>query len=100
MRFRLDSVRLLDDIKGSLVDGITLNVASDDLNPQLGGFINELIGKASEHDTLGALSFNIFSPRYNRKVTMRSAKKIPLTRHTVQELRDMDIEFEVNRHHS
>ena len=100
VRFRLDSVRLLDDIKGSLVDGITLNVASDDLNPQLGGFINELIGKASEHDTLGALSFNIFSPRYNRKVTMRSAKKIPLTRHTVQELRDMDIEFEVNRHHS
>lgn len=75
VRFRLDSVRLLDDIKGSLVDGITLKVADDMLTPEFGGIINDIIGRSS--DNLGSLSFNIFSPRYNRKIVMRSAKKIP-----------------------
>ncbi len=97
VRFRLDSVRLLDDIKGSLVDGITLKVADDMLTPEFGGIINDIIGRSS--DNLGSLSFNIFSPRYNRKIVMRSAKKIPLTRATLQALDDNDIEYEVHRIH-
>lgn len=67
------------------------------LTPEFGGIINDIIGRSS--DNLGSLSFNIFSPRYNRKIVMRSAKKIPLTRATLQALDDNDIEYEVHRIH-
>ncbi|MDE6541935.1 MAG: DNA polymerase III subunit alpha, partial [Muribaculaceae bacterium] len=98
VRFRLDAVRLLDDIKGTLVDGITLKVADDMLTPQFAAIINDIIAKGGD-DAKGSLSFNIYSPRYNRKVVMRSAKKIPLTRATLQALDDNDIEYEVHRTH-
>ncbi|MDE6043023.1 MAG: DNA polymerase III subunit alpha, partial [Muribaculaceae bacterium] len=41
VRFRLDSVRLLDDIKGSMVDGVVLKVADDMLTPQFAGILND-----------------------------------------------------------
>ena len=97
VRFRLDSVRLLDDIKGTLIDGITLKVADDDLTPQFSLILNDILDKPAEQQ--GTLSFSIFSPRYNRKISMRSARRIPLTRATLQALDDCDIEYEVQRRH-
>ncbi|MDE6160063.1 MAG: hypothetical protein K2F77_00230, partial [Muribaculaceae bacterium] len=98
--FRLDSVRLLDAIKGSLVSGVTLKVADDMLNPQFAGIINEMVAKCGERieeKEKGSLTFDIFSPKYNRRISMRSTRKVPLTRTMLQELDKNDIEYEVNR---
>ena len=100
VRFRLDSVRLLDDIKGSLVSGVTLKVADDMLNPQFTGIINDIMSKCGEktqEKEKGSLTFDIFSPKYNRRISMRSTRKVPLTRAMLQELDKNDIEYTVNR---
>ncbi len=97
VRFRLDSVRLLDDIKGTMVDGVVLKVADDMLTPQFAGILNDIAGHSQENP--GTLSFDIFSPRYNRHITMRSNRRIPLTRATLQALENNDIDYEVHRIH-
>ncbi|MDE6497340.1 MAG: hypothetical protein K2L21_01630 [Muribaculaceae bacterium] len=97
VRFRLDSVRLLDDIKGSMVDGVVLKVADDMLTPQFAGILNDIASHSQ--DNPGTLSFDIFSPRYNRHLVMRSNRRIPLTRATLQALDNNDIEYEVHRIH-
>ena len=97
VRFRLDSVRLLDDIKGSMVDGVVLKVADDMLTPQFAGILNDIASHSQENP--GTLTFDIFSPRYNRHLVMRSNRRIPLTRATLQAFDNNDIEYEVHRIH-
>ncbi|MDE6270572.1 MAG: hypothetical protein K2M12_06945, partial [Muribaculaceae bacterium] len=102
IRFRLDAILPLEDMRGQLVNGITLKMADDSLNSDAASIINGIIehGEREEARTakvaMGSLSFDVYSPRFNRRVRLRSARRFPLTRHSLQELDANDIEYEMN----
>ena len=103
IRFRLDSITPLDDVRGQLVDGVILKMADDGMNLQSASIINDIIHNGEserekdERITMGSLSFDIYSPRYNRKIRMRSGKRFPITRSSLQALEANDIEYEIHK---
>ncbi len=103
IRFRLDSVIPLDDVRGQLVDGVVLRMADDNLDRNTAAILNDIIAQGERdlaedpRTAMGSLSFDIYSPRYNRRLRMRSVKRFPLTRAGLQALDLNDIDYELHR---
>ena len=97
MRLNVESITPLEDIKGSLIKGITIAVDADKMSAILAKTICEsAVGAAdTPTDNPGYVDFIIYDPRSNRRLHMKSSLKIPITRSLVENLAEMELDFVV-----
>lgn len=96
VEFSLMSIRLLEDVKGHLVKGVTINLTMSQANNQLRDLIDEQI-KSTTNDR-GQLNFRVYDPDINRSVLLSSGLKIPVNRRLVSMLEDMELEFSIEKY--
>lgn len=95
IEFSLTGIRLLEDVRGHLVKGVTISLSKNQANEQLRALIDEQI-KSSTNDR-GQLNFRIYDPDINRSVLLSSGLKIPVNRRLVNMLDDMELEYSIER---
>ena len=95
LRFKINSIRLLNDIKGQLVSGITIHVAADKLNEALHGVLVE--HARSTTTDMGNLRFRVTDPATSRSVTLDTAVRIPVNKDLVEKLENLEVEFSIER---
>ena len=95
LKFKVSSIRLLSELKGQIVGGITLNVSADNLNDVLRDVLAEHI--KSSADGLGTLRFHVFDPQTGRHVTLDSSLRIPVNKDLVEKLENLEIDFSIDR---
>lgn len=93
VRFQIASITLLEQQKGKLVAGITLNLDTEQVNENLHGVLNDLI--TSSTDNRIPLFLRIHDHDMNRSIRLSTAVKIPVTRHSLSALEDMAIDFDI-----
>ncbi len=87
------NIRLLDDVKGMLIDGITIKATPEEMSEQLATLIKELNQTGKEN--LGNLNFNIYDPKIKRSISLTSSVKVPITRKLVNILDSLEIEYKI-----
>lgn len=87
-------MRLLEDVKGHLVNTVTISVDKNDVNDALAQVLREQINSSTEDR--GALNLKIFDTEANRAITLTSGMKIPLNKKLVTMLTEMNLEFYFN----
>jgi len=98
VKFRIESIQLLSNIKGKVVEGITINVDTETLSDALHGVLVEH-AKSSTQD-MGSLSFRIRDSKSGRNLKMTSTFRIPVNKDLVEKLQNLDIDFTIdNQHH-
>ena len=95
IRFKVNSVQLLSDIKGRMISGVTINVTANKLNEMLHGVLSEHMRNPSEEH--GHLRFRVQDPQSGRSVTLDTSLKIPVNKELVEKLEDLDIDFRIDR---
>jgi DNA polymerase-3 subunit alpha len=93
VRFQIASISLLEQKKGKIVNGIVLNVDSEQVNKNLHEVLTDII--TSSTDDRLPLYFRIHDHKLNRSVRLSTEVKIPVTRHTLSTLEDMEIDFDI-----
>ena len=86
---------LLEQSKGQLIDAITISLNAEALNENLHGILNDLIKSSS--DNRSNLFFRIKDSELNRSLKLSSGVKIPISRHLIATLEDMELDFEINQ---
>ena len=93
VRFQIGSISLLEQQKGKLVSGITINLETDQLNENMHGVLNDMITSTS--DDRMPLYIRIHDPELNRSLRLSTAVKIPVNRHSLTTLEEMSIDFDI-----
>lgn len=94
LRFVVTSIRLLQDLKGQLINSITLQLSKEEVTETLHNLISEHIKSSTENR--GTLSLRIYDPEINRSIKMTSGIKIPIDHKLINMLNDMNIEYKIN----
>ena len=94
IRFQITGMSLLEQSKGHLIDGITISVNAEMLNENLHGVLNDLIKSSLENRA--NLFFRIKDSELNRSLKLAAGVKIPINRHLINTLEDMELDFEIN----
>ncbi len=95
LRFNVVNMRLLEEVKGSLVSGITIKIDTAANNDMLASLLQDSIKNTTKD---GAnLNFRIFDPGINRSVSLTSGYKIGVDRHLLQSLDDIEVAYDVMR---
>lgn len=99
LRFQITGIQLLEQVKGALVSGITIQISTDAINEHIHGIIKDLIndGDDTQESEKGSLTIAIHDPKLNRSVRLASGIKIPINKHLISTLEDLEIDFHVNR---
>lgn len=84
LRFNIGTIELLEEVKGTLISGITVNLALDSLKGEAMEILNNKIKSAKKGD--GKLNLRIFDPEINRSVTLASNARITLDRELMENL--------------
>jgi len=90
----ITNIRLLEDVKGKLITGITIKATPEEMNKQLATLLAE--HTQSEKDATGSLDFSIFDPKIKRAITLHSATRIPINRKLVGILDSLEIEYDIH----
>ena len=93
LRFNISSVRLLDELKGRVVEGVIINVDTKSLSEALYGVLVE--HAASSTSDLGSLSFRVADPETGRAVRLTSGLRIPVNKELVEKLNNLEIDFKI-----
>ena len=95
LRFQIGNIRLLNDIKGSLIRGITLTLDARDINDAIHGLLSEHITSSKEN--MGSLAFRIKDSELGRTILLNSPIRIPINKDLMEKLEEMEIEFNVEK---
>lgn len=95
LRFQIGNIRLLNDIKGSLIRGITLTLDARDVNDAIHGLLSEHITSSKEN--MGSLAFRIKDSELGRTILLNSPIRIPINKDLMEKLEEMEIEFNVEK---
>lgn len=95
LRFNITNIKLLQDIKGEWLSGITIQLNTQDISSNLIDVLNDHINSTTENHR--SLSFIMYDPEINRSIKLLSKKTIPLNRELVTKLESMNIEFSIER---
>jgi DNA polymerase-3 subunit alpha len=93
VRFNINSIKLLDELKDNVITGITIQAATDQLDNLLESVLNENINV--EGTSKGLLNFRIFDSATNRVLPMTSDYRIHVDRKLLDTLSNMDLEYHV-----
>ncbi|MDE6061957.1 MAG: DNA polymerase III subunit alpha, partial [Duncaniella sp.] len=94
VRFNIRNIRLLNEVKGTLVRSITIDLPSEKVTQHVKELIAAEIKRSG--DAKGELSFRIFDPSINRSLHLRSNRRIDISRKLVETLTEEDINFSIN----
>ncbi|MCM1349270.1 MAG: DNA polymerase III subunit alpha [Firmicutes bacterium] len=97
VKFKINSVRLLQELKGKVVEGIVINVDTGTLTEDLHGVLAEHAKSTS--DELGSLSFRVHDSKSNRHVKLTSSLRIPVNKELVEKLQDLEVDFTIATNH-
>lgn len=89
----IESITLLEDFKGRLVNGITINAAVAQIDEDFQKMLLDHKKSSTQH--LGSLNLRIYDPAINRSVLMQSGMRIPINRKLVEQLDGLDIDYTV-----
>ena len=93
IRFQIASITLLEQQKGKLVSGITLNLDTEQINENLHGVLNDIMKSSTDNRT--PLYLRIHDHELNRSIRLSTAVKMPVTRHSLTTLEEMAIDFDI-----
>ncbi len=93
IRFQIASITLLEQQKGKLVSGITLNLDTEQINENLHGVLNDIMKSSTDNRT--PLYLRIHDHDLNRSIRLSTALKMPVTRHFLTTLEEMAIDFDI-----
>jgi DNA polymerase-3 subunit alpha len=96
IRFKLDKIKLLDDVKGSLIHNITIMLEPSYIDQPLIDVLKDYIDKASTETNVGELNFRIHDSTSNRHITMTSARRIAINRDLIKVLDEAKLEYKFN----
>ncbi len=96
LRFQINSISLLEEVKGKLVNGITLSLKTEHINESFHSLIKSFIAAEEDGEPVD-LNFHIHDSEMNRSVNLSSNKKITVSRKLLNSLSEMNIEFELSR---
>lgn len=94
LRFNIYSIRLLNEVKGTLVHSITLDLDRDKINNHFCDLLSAHIKSGNEN--MGTLSMRVYDPEINRSLKLTSGLRVPITRPLVDMLESEDIPFKIN----
>lgn len=86
-------IKYLEDVKGQLVNGITVNVRLDQVSSELKEILLE--HKASTDKNLGSFNLCLVDPAISRSVTLASGQRMPINRKLVDILDSLDIDYRI-----
>ncbi len=89
----VENIRYLEDFKGKLIKGITINLRLDQVSQELKDILLE--HKDSSNQNLGSLNLCLADPLIHRSVTLASGVRIPVNRKLIELLDSMDIDYKV-----
>ncbi len=89
-------MNLLDELKGKLIKGVTLNLTTGEITPALSAVLKDRISDTEGHG--GTLSIRMYDPDSNRSVKLQSGLRIPLDKKLANALTSMDIQFSFDKY--
>ena len=95
VRFQITGIKLLEEAKGQLVNGITININADKVTENFHGIINDMIKSSTTNR--GDLFLRVRDTELNRSVKLASGLKIPITKNLLDTLDEMEMDYEVMR---
>ena len=95
VRFQITGIKLLEEAKGQLVNGITININADKVTENFHGIINDMIKSSTTNR--GDLFLRVRDTELNRSVKFASGVKIPITKNLLDTLDEMEMDYEVMR---
>lgn len=87
--FEVARVRLLNDVKGQMLRGVTVSVGKSEVNDTL----TQLLAARATAGTGGTLHLRIFDPEANRSVRLSSSLRFALDRQLVELLDSLNVEY-------
>ncbi len=95
IKFNITNIKLLQEVKGKLLSGITIKLNDQMITPNLMDVLSEHMKSTTENHQ--SLSFIVYNPEINRSIKLTSPLTIPLNRDLVRKLESMDIEFSFDK---
>jgi DNA polymerase III subunit alpha len=100
--FNIFSIQLLDDVKGTMLYNISINLPFEKVESATTGLISHYIEPYKREDKekkleSGDLIFNLKDDESHRNVRLRSQDKILITKNLVDFLTEQGIGFEINK---
>ncbi|MDE6268324.1 MAG: DNA polymerase III subunit alpha [Muribaculaceae bacterium] len=95
-RFNLQSIRMLEEMQGKLIQGFTIMLDAASLTPQLHALLDEY-SRVTDTDSRLPWKFRVHDPALGRSVTLSSSRRMPVTRQLLTALDDLNISYEFDR---
>lgn len=93
--FNILGMDLLEKVKGTMINSITINMHSEQLNESSVHPISSFMTSSTQNRS--DLFFNIHDESSNKSVLLHSRNKIPVTKEFIEYLKDQEFEFEINK---
>ena len=94
IRFSITNIRLLEEVKGTLIHNITFKLQKENITENFHKLLNEQI-KSSTNNRC-SMTFRIYDADSKRSIKMTSDAKIPLDKAFLELLDEMDIDYSIN----
>lgn len=91
----IENMELLEDLKDTLVRGITIKASIEQINDSLKELLLE--HRQSSTRSMGSLSLRVYDASINRSVLMHSGMRLPVNRKLLNMLDDMELEYSVEK---
>ena len=95
-RFNIVNIRMLEEVRGKLVNRITIDLTTDAIPPHLSAMLAEQVKAAAGNEDAGELSLRLFDPSINRSLRLSASKRILIDRALVNWLLYEKIHAEIN----
>lgn len=93
LKFQLQQIKLLEEVKGTLIHGITIKLRPADINQAFTDVFSDLI---SGNQPGVNINFKVYDSEANRSVTLTTPNRLPLTKDLLGKLDSMELEYEFN----
>ncbi|MBQ8773058.1 MAG: DNA polymerase III subunit alpha, partial [Muribaculaceae bacterium] len=97
LEFVITQIRLLHEVKNSLIRGIQINIASKNLTKNFYDVLSDFIQPATSNENIGHLTFNIYDPELNRNINLSAGVKISITRKLIEMFDEMELDYTILR---
>ena len=94
LKFRIVDINLLTELKGQLVNTVTINVSKTGANDNLAQLLKELYVKPDESG--GVLNVRIYDHDADRSITLTSTNKVKLGKELERMLNDLELDYIFN----
>lgn len=93
--FNLTGMDLLENVKGTLLNSITINIPTNRLTEAEVHPIKSYMSSSTQNR--GDLFFNVHDESSDKSVLLHSRNKLPITREFIDYLKEQELEFDINK---